>query len=59
MSHQSDNHLPSDSPVHDDSLDEVSSIDLMDMYPMDEVSSILDDFADHETYHAECSKEVC
>ena len=42
--------------MHDDSLDEVSSIDLMDMYPMDEVSSILEDFADHVA--AELKSEV-
>ncbi|EAY80506.1 hypothetical protein OsI_35684 [Oryza sativa Indica Group] len=43
MSNQSDG----DSPTHDDSLDEVSSIDPMDLYPLDEISSILGDLADH------------
>ncbi|EAY97418.1 hypothetical protein OsI_19348 [Oryza sativa Indica Group] len=46
MSHQSENDPPSESPLHDDSLDEVSSIDPMDLYPLDEVSSILGDIAD-------------
>ena len=44
MSSQS---VPSDPIVHDDSLDEVNSIDPMDLYPLYGVSSILGDIADH------------
>lgn len=51
MSHNSEN-----SPTHDDSLDEVSSIDPMDMFPLDEVASILGDLADHVV--AELKSEV-
>lgn len=56
MSHQSENDPPSESPLHDDSLDEVSSIDPMDLYPLDEISSILGDLADHVV--AELKSEV-
>nr|AAX96665.1 transposon protein, putative, ping/pong/SNOOPY sub-class [Oryza sativa Japonica Group]ABA92302.2 transposon protein, putative, Pong sub-class [Oryza sativa Japonica Group] len=52
MSNQSDG----DSPTHDDSLDEVSSIDPMDLYPLDEISNILGDLADHVV--AELKSEV-
>lgn len=36
-----------DPPGQDDSLDEVSSIDPMDLYPLDEVSGLLGDIADY------------
>ncbi|RLM69763.1 hypothetical protein C2845_PM17G01290 [Panicum miliaceum] len=37
MSNQSENRLSSDSPTHDDSLDDVSIMDPMDLYPLDEI----------------------
>ncbi|KAF0920869.1 hypothetical protein E2562_037529, partial [Oryza meyeriana var. granulata] len=46
MSNHSENQLENDSPAPDDSFDEVSNIDPMDLYPLDEVSSILGDLAD-------------